>query len=119
MSSAVTVDFSNLMWLGFIGLRIVLSSSLLFSLPPLATICSASAVEVPLAIASSDTTRLDRLITSDIGVVSVASASSPSQDTLAVDRTLTISVFTLFKPEMISSDEAFVWKRNAERFGYG
>jgi hypothetical protein len=50
----------------------------------------------------------DRLITSDIGAASVALASSPLQDTLPVDRTLAISVFTLFKTMLISSDEALV-----------
>jgi hypothetical protein len=43
-------------------------------------------LEVPL----SATTRPDRFITSEIGAVSVASVSSPSRDTLAVDRTLAI-----------------------------
>ena len=86
----------------------MLSSSPSFSLPPSATICSASAAEVPSAIASFDTTRPDHLITSDIGAVSVASAPSPSRDTLAVDRTLAISVLMLFKMKLISNDEALV-----------
>jgi hypothetical protein len=71
-------------------------------------IYSALAVEVPSAIDSSGTTRPDRLITSDIGAISVASALSPSRDTLAVDRTLAISVFAHFKTKLISSDEALV-----------
>jgi hypothetical protein len=71
-----------------------------------------------LAVASSGTTRLDRLITSDIGVVSVTSASSPSRDTLAMDLTLSISVFGFLKTKLISSDEALVRKRNAKNFGF-
>jgi hypothetical protein len=47
------------------------------------TTCSASALDVPSAIAASCTTRRDRLITSDMGAVSVTSVSSPSRDTLA------------------------------------
>jgi hypothetical protein len=105
MSPAVIVDFPNSMWLGFIGLRILLSSSL----PPSATICSTSATICSASAAtSSDATRPDHLITSDIGAVSVASVSSPSRDTLAVVLTLAISVFMFFKMKLISSDEVFV-----------
>jgi hypothetical protein len=45
--------------------------------------------------AFSDTTRPDRLIISDIGIVSVISASSPSRDTLAVDLTRPILSFAV------------------------
>jgi hypothetical protein len=101
------------MRLGFDGIRTLLSSSLSLSLPPSATVYLASAV------ASSGTTRPDRLITSDIGVVSVTSASSPSRDTLAVDLTRAILVFRLLKTKLISSDEELVRKRNLESFSFG
>jgi hypothetical protein len=83
------VDFPNSTWLGFDGLRILLSSSFSSSLLSSATVCSASTVS-PSTTALSYTTRPNRLITSDIGAVSVTSASSPSRDTLAVDLTQAI-----------------------------
>jgi hypothetical protein len=39
---------------------------------------------------SSDVNNPDRFIASEIGTVSIASASSPSRSTLAVERTLAI-----------------------------
>jgi hypothetical protein len=53
-------------------------------------------IRVPSATSFSDTTRPDYLITSDIGAISVTSTLSLSRDTLAVDRTLAISMFSLF-----------------------
>jgi hypothetical protein len=106
------------MWLGFVRLRMLLSSSLWLSLSPLATAYPASALEAPSAVASSGTTRPDRLITSDIGVVSVTSVSSPSWDNLAVDLTLAISVFSFLKTKLISRNEALVRKRNAKSFSF-
>jgi hypothetical protein len=61
---------------------------------------------VPLAVAPSCTTRPERLITSDMGAVSVISVSSPSRDTLAVDLTLAISMNSFFQTKLILSDEA-------------
>jgi hypothetical protein len=78
MSSFVTVDFPNSMWLGFVGLRIMLSSSFSSSLSPPTTIYSASALEAPSAATSFETTRPDRFTTSEIGAVSTISLSSPS-----------------------------------------
>jgi hypothetical protein len=51
-----------------------------------ATTCSASATGVPSSVVPSVTTRPDCFMTSKIGAVSVTSVSSPSQDTLAVER---------------------------------
>ena len=69
-------------------------------------------------VASSVTTRHDPLITSDTGAVSVTLVSSPSRDTLAVDLTLAISVFSFLKTKLTSSDEEFARKRNAESSGF-
>jgi hypothetical protein len=93
----------------------LLSSSLSLPLQPSATVYSAL---TPSAEASSDITRPDRLITYDIGAVSVTSASSPSRDTLAVDLTLAISAFSFPKTKVISSAEELVRKRNTESFGF-
>jgi hypothetical protein len=60
----------------------------------------------PSVVTSSDTTRPDRFITSEIGAISAISVSSPSRDTLAVDLTLAICVFRFFKPKLILGDEA-------------
>jgi hypothetical protein len=74
---------------------------------------------------SSATTNLDRFITSEIGANSVASVSSPSRDTLAVDRTLAISTIFYRLTKLIRltkltlNDEVFARKRNAKNFGYG
>jgi hypothetical protein len=114
----VTVDLPNSIWLGFIGFRMLLSSSLSSSLLSSAIVCLVSAVS-PLAVVSSSTTKPDRLITSGIGAISDTSVSSPSRDTLAVDLTLAISVFSLFKMKLISSSEALFRKRKAESFGSG
>jgi hypothetical protein len=73
-----------------------------------ATTCSASALKVPSAVAPSCTTRPDHLITSDMGAVSVTSVSSPSWDTLVVDLTLAILVFSFFQTKLILSDEVLV-----------
>jgi hypothetical protein len=43
-----------------------------------------------------------------MGAVLVTSVSSPSWDTLVVDLTLAISVFSFFKTKLILSDEALV-----------
>jgi hypothetical protein len=102
------VDLPNSMWLGLVGLRMLLSSSLSLSLPTSALVCSASTLGVPSAVAPSYTTRPERLITSDMGAVSVTSVSSPSRDTLAVDLTLAISVFSFFETKLILNDEALV-----------
>jgi hypothetical protein len=96
----------------------LLSSSLSLSPPSSATAYSVLAV-APSAVASSGITKPDRFITSDIGAVSVTSVSSPSRDTLAVDLTLAISLLSFLKTKLISSDEEFVRKRNAESFSFG
>jgi hypothetical protein len=51
---------------------------------------SASAADAPSSAVPSVTTSPDCFITSEIGAVSMASASSPSRVTLAVERTLAI-----------------------------
>jgi hypothetical protein len=89
------VDLPNSIWLGLVEHRILSSSSLSFSLSSLATVCSASASVIPLAIVSSYTTSLERLIISEMGAVSVVSVSSPLRVTLAVDLTLAILLFRL------------------------
>ncbi len=71
------------------------------------------------------TTRPDRFITSEFGAVSVALVSSPSRDTLAVDRTLAILMdfYSLTKltrlTKLTLNDEVFSWERSTESFGYG
>jgi hypothetical protein len=94
-SLALIVDLPNSIWLGLVEHRILSSSSLSFSLSSLATVCSASASVIPLAIVSSYTTSLERLIISEMGAVSVVSVSSPLRVTLAVDLTLAILLFRL------------------------
>jgi hypothetical protein len=54
-----------------------------------------------------------------MGAVSVVSVSSPSRDTLAVDLTLAISLFSLSQTKLFLSDEMLVRKYNAESFGFG
>jgi hypothetical protein len=66
-----------------------------------------------LAITPSYTTSPDRLIISEIGAVSVISVSSPSRDTLAVDLTLAISLFSFSQTKLFLSDEMLVRKYNA------
>jgi hypothetical protein len=96
-----------------------LSSSLSLSLPTSASVCLASTLGIPSAVAPSYTTRPEHLITYDIGAVSVTSVSSPSRDTLVVDLTLAILVFSFFQTKLILSDEALVGKHNVESFGFG
>jgi hypothetical protein len=76
--------------------------------PTSASVCSALTLGVPLAVAPSCTTRPERLITSDMGAVSITSVSSHSRDTLAVDLTLAILVFSFFQTKLILIDEALI-----------
>jgi hypothetical protein len=81
------------MWLGLLGLKMSSSSS--SSLLASATVGSASATTtsfIETYSSSSHTTNPERFIISEIGAISVASASSPSFVTLVVDMTLAISV---------------------------
>jgi hypothetical protein len=87
------MDFPNSIWLGLLGLRMTSSSS--SSLSASVTVVSASATATSsfrTDSSSSHTTNPERFIISEIGVVSVTLASSPSCATLAVDLTLVISV---------------------------
>jgi hypothetical protein len=80
---------------------------------------SASALEVPSALVPSCTTSPDRLIISEMGAISVVSFSCPSRDTLAVDLTLAISLFSLSQTKLFLSDEMLVRKCNADSFDFG
>jgi hypothetical protein len=62
--------------------------------------------------------QLDRLIISEIGAVSVISISPPSRDTLAMDLTLAISLFSFSQTKLFLSDEMLVRKYNAESFSF-
>jgi hypothetical protein len=88
------MDFPNSIWLGLLVLKMPSSSS--SSLSVSATVGSASATttsSIGTDSFSSHTTNLEHFIISEIGVVSVAPASSPLCATLVVDLTLAISVF--------------------------
>jgi hypothetical protein len=54
-----------------------------------------------------------------MGAVSVVSVSSPSRDTLAVDLTLAISLFSFSQMKLFLRDGMLVRKCNAESFGSG
>jgi hypothetical protein len=90
------VDFLNSIWLGLLELKIPSSSS--SSLAASVIVCSASAITSSFSGIDSShswTTNLERLITSEIGAVSVASISSPSFVSLAVDLILVILVLKM------------------------
>jgi hypothetical protein len=94
MSSAITVDFFKfaVAWLRRAQNIVVFFS---FIITPVFGCNLLSFDSFIFETAFSDITRPDRLIISDIGDVSVVSASSPSWDTLAVDLTRAIPSFAV------------------------